>query len=227
MSVIASRTSRILTGPMITPVARRRPQILARQTTTLDLLARGRTVLGVGLGAPEQGDFGLFGDETDPKVRGEMLDEGLEVLAGLWSGEPFTHTGPHYPLGPVRFRPTPYDGPVPVWVGGVLPARKPLRRAARWQGYVPIAYDQHGLVRASVDQLAAATDVIRTERGSLDGYDVAVWAEVAEDPGGVLAELPAYEEVGVTWWIESAEPGRDTDWYAGLTRRIAAGPAGS
>ncbi|MFT4084726.1 MAG: LLM class flavin-dependent oxidoreductase, partial [Nocardioides sp.] len=128
LSAIAVRTTRLVLGPMITPVARRRPWVLARQTATLDLLAGGgRTVLGVGLGGPD-GDFALFGEPVDPRRRGALLDEGLDVLAGLWTGEAFEHHGAHHDVGPVRFRPTPAGGRVPVWVGGVLPARRPLRR---------------------------------------------------------------------------------------------------
>lgn len=225
LSVAAARTSTVVLGPMITPVPRRRPWVLARQTVTLDRLAGGRTVLGVGIGSPAYGDFGIFAEPTDARTRAAMLDEGLEVLAGLWSGEVFEHHGEHYSIEPVRFRPTPAQGPrIPVWVGGVLPALPPMRRAARWDGAVPIRYREHVLARPSAADIAGVRDLVLEQRGSSDGYDLVVWAEVAADPGAVLDELPAYAAAGTTWWIETAKPGRG--WYEALLRRIARGPSG-
>ena len=225
LSVAAARTSSILLGPMITPVPRRRPWVLARQTTTLDRLAGGRTVFGAGIGSPAHGDFGVFGDATDDRVRAAMLDEGLAVLAGLWTGEPFEFSGTHYSVDRVRFRPAPVQRPrIPVWVGGVLPARRPMLRASRWDGAVPITYADGRLARPSAADIAGVRDLVLAERGSLDGYDLAVWAEVADDPAAVLAELPSYADAGATWWIETARP--EPGWYPALLRRIARGPGG-
>ena len=224
LAVVAARTTRVRLGPMITPLSRRRPWVVARQTATLDVLSGGRMILGVGLGGPDHGDFGLFGEQVDRRVRAALLDESLLVLDGLWSGETFTHHGDHFDVGPVRFTPTPVQRPrIPVWVGGVLPNPAPIRRAARWDGAVPIAYDAGGLARPTLDQLAAVAREIRTQRGTLDGYDLAVWAELAADPAAVAAEVDRYAEVGATWWVETARPGRDTDWLASLTERIARG----
>src|SRR5690242_4962727 len=91
-AAVAMRTETLLLGPMVTPLARRRPQVLARQATSLAVLSGGRFVLGLGLGDDWVGEFSAFGDEPDPKVRGRMLDEGLEVLSELLTG---------------RFRPAP------------------------------------------------------------------------------------------------------------------------
>src|SRR5215475_5813214 len=133
LAVVAARTSRIKLGTMITPVARRRPWKLAKEVTTLDLLSGGRVILGVGLGDPAHAEFGLFGESADRRVRAELLDEGLDVLAGLWTGQPFSHKGKHFTVGPVRFSPSPMQQPrLPIWSGGVIPANGPLARAARW-----------------------------------------------------------------------------------------------
>ena len=223
LSVIAARTSSIVIGPMITPVPRRRPWVLARQTATLDLLAGGRTVLGVGIGSPPHGDFGIFGDETDAAARGAMLDEGLEVIAGLWSGETYSFDGEHYRVEPVRFLPTPVQRPgIPVWVGGVLPARRPMERATRWQGAVPIRFADRVLARPSAQDIADVAGLVDARRADRDGYDLAVWAEVAPDPHRLTAELPDYVQAGATWWIETAKP--EPGWFEGLQQRIAAGP---
>jgi alkanesulfonate monooxygenase SsuD/methylene tetrahydromethanopterin reductase-like flavin-dependent oxidoreductase (luciferase family) len=224
LSVVAARTERVMLGPMITPPSRRRPWALARESTTLDVLSSGRTILGVGLGGPEHGDFGLFGEVTDPRARAEMLDESLAILDGLWSGEWLTHHGSHYDLGPVRFTPTPLQRPrIPIWVGGVLPNPAPIRRAARWDGAVPVTYDEGGLARPTAEQIAALTAEIAGQRTSMEGYDIAVWAEVTKNPAALEQELPAYIEAGATWWIETARPARDADWLAGLTARIKQG----
>ncbi|HEX5120824.1 MAG TPA: LLM class flavin-dependent oxidoreductase [Pseudonocardiaceae bacterium] len=216
LSVIAARTSSIVLGPMITPVPRRRPWVLARQTVTLDRIAGGRTVFGVGIGSPAYGDFGIFGDPTEARTRAEMLDEGLAVMAGLWSGDRFEFHGDHYSLAPVRFLPTPVSR-IPVWVGGVLPAAAPMRRAARWDGAVPIRFADGALARPSPADIAGVRDLVLERRGSLDGYDLVVWAEVAPNP-----DLSSYVDSGATWWIETAKP--EPDWYGGLRRRIALGP---
>ncbi len=219
LALIAARTRRIVIGTMITPVSRRRPWVLARQTATLDLLSNGRLVLGVGLGSPAHGDFGIFGDETDPRVRAELLDEGLAVLSGLWSGDRFSYAGKHYQLGPVRFLPTPVQRPrIPVWVGGVLPNRRPLQRAAAWDGWVPIQWVDGVLTKPAVADIRDARAEVARVRGSVDGYDLAVWAEVASAPETLADEVGEYAAAGATWWIETARPG--VGWLAGLRQRI-------
>lgn len=223
LALVAERTERITIGTMITPLSRRRPSVLARQTTTLDLISGGRLVLGVGIGSPARGDFALLGDEADAVVRAEMLDEGLEVLQGLWSGEPFSHDGPHYTVTDVRFTPTPVQRPrIPVWVGGTLPRRRPMMRALRWDGAVPITWADGRLARPSVEQIRWVRDLARTHRdGGERDFELAVWAEVAEDPRALVAELPDYVEAGATWWIETAKP--EPGWHDGLVARIEAG----
>ncbi len=221
LALIAARTERIVLGTMITPVSRRRPAVLARQTTTLDVISGGRVVLGVGIGSPAQGDFGLFGDETDVVRRAEMLDEGLTVLDALWSGKRVTFAGKHYRIDGARFLPRPVQRPrIPVWVGGTLPKRKPMSRAARWDGAVPITWADGRLARPSVAQIGAVRDQILAERGHLERFDIAVWAEVADDPTAVAAEFGAYAAAGATWWIETAKP--EPGWLAGLHQRLDA-----
>lgn len=223
LALIAARTETITIGTMITPVSRRRPAVLARQTATLDVLSGGRLVLGVGIGSPAQGDFGLFGDETDAVLRAEMLDEGLDVLQALWSGERVTHAGRHYRIDGARFLPRPVQRPrIPVWVGGTLPKRKPMSRAARWDGAVPITWADGRLARPSAIQIASVRDQIAVERGHLDSFDIAVWAEVADDPAAVAGGFAAYAEAGATWWIETAKP--ESGWLDGLRRRITLEP---
>jgi alkanesulfonate monooxygenase SsuD/methylene tetrahydromethanopterin reductase-like flavin-dependent oxidoreductase (luciferase family) len=223
LAVIAARTSRIRLGTMITPVPRRRPWQLARQTATLDVLSGGRVTLGVGIGSPAYGDFGIFGEPAGDRERAERLDEGLDVLAGLWTGDQFSYQGRHFTVDPVRFRPVPRQRPrIPVWVGGVLPARRPVARAARWDGMVPIRFADRRLVRPPASDIAAVRDQVIAARGSVSGFDLVVWAEVAGQPGEVAALARPYAEAGATWWIETAKP--EPGWLEQVTARITAGP---
>ena len=145
------------------------------------------------------------------------------MLAGLWTGEKFSYQGRHFTVDPVRFRPVPRQRPrVPVWVGGVLPARRPVARAARWDGMVPIRFADRRLVRPPASDIADVRDQVTAARGSVSGFDLVVWAEVAEEPGEVAALARPYAEAGATWWIETAKP--EPGWLEQVTARIAAGP---
>jgi alkanesulfonate monooxygenase SsuD/methylene tetrahydromethanopterin reductase-like flavin-dependent oxidoreductase (luciferase family) len=238
LAVVAAGTSRIKLGTMITPVARRRPWRLAKEVTTLDLLSGGRVILGVGLGAPARAEFGLFGEPADARVRAELLDEGLEILTGLWTGQTFSHQGKHFAVGPVRFSPSPVQRPrVPIWVGGVLPAggllaraarwvagahppSGPVARAARWDGFVPIHPGRPG-DRATVGEIAAVRDKIAGLRGTTADFDIAVWGEL-DSAGRVAAHLPGYRDAGATWWLES--PGSQRGWLDAVRERLQREP---
>jgi alkanesulfonate monooxygenase SsuD/methylene tetrahydromethanopterin reductase-like flavin-dependent oxidoreductase (luciferase family) len=243
LAVVAASTSRIRLGTMITPVPRRRPWQLARETTTLDRLSNGRLILGVGIGSPAYGDFGIFHEPSGERVRAELLDEGLDVLAGLWSGEKFSYQGSHFTVDPVRFTPTPVQRPrIPVWVGGVLPAARPIARAARWDGMVPIRFADGSLVRPSAEDIAETAATIAAARGSAAAaggspaagsaaagqaagpaadYDMVVWAEIAAEPAEVPEIAVPYQASGATWWIETAKP--EPRWWEGAQERVAGG----
>ena len=245
LAVVAASTTRIRLGTMITPVPRRRPWQLARETTTLDRLSNGRLILGVGIGSPAYGDFGIFHEPSGERERAELLDEGLDVLAGLWSGEKFSYQGSHFTVDPVRFTPTPVQRPrIPVWVGGVLPAARPIARAARWDGMVPIRFAGGSLVRPSAEDIAETAATLAAARGSATAaagnaaagqasgpagqaaapaadYDMVVWAEIAAEPAKVPEIAIPYQASGATWWIETAKP--EPRWWEGVQERVARG----
>lgn len=170
-AAVAMRTERLLFGPMVTPLARRRPQVLARQAASLAVLSDGRFVLGLGLGDDWVGEFGAYGDEQDPKVRGRMLDEGLTVLRGLLSGEQVDHEGDHYAARGVRFRPAP---DVPIWLAGRFGNKAPIRRAARHDGFFVIGLD-------GPDDLDTVTADL-AGHDPKDGFDVVVDLQPEQDP---------------------------------------------
>ena len=155
-AAVAMRTERMVFGPMVTPLARRRPQVLARQAASLAVLSGERFVLGLGLGDDWVGEFSDYGDEPDPKVRGRLLDEGLDVLTGLLGG---------------GFRPAPR---VPIWLAGRFPNKAPVRRAARYDGFFVIGLDGPDDLDAVVGGLA--------QHGPPEGFDVVVDLQPEQDP---------------------------------------------
>jgi alkanesulfonate monooxygenase SsuD/methylene tetrahydromethanopterin reductase-like flavin-dependent oxidoreductase (luciferase family) len=194
LAAIATATERIRFGPLVTPLARRRPAKVARETATLDWLSGGRVVLGVGLGSDEFAEeYLITGEELDARRRAEMLDESLEILRAAWSGEPVRHRGEHYTVDGTRFMPRPVQRPgVPVWVAGVAGKRRPLRRAARYQGYFPIRLEHP-------DQLAEIAEELRrlgreTRDGAAEPFDIAVELDPGSDPA-------PYAAAGATWGL--------------------------
>ena len=207
LAAIATATEEVVLGPMVTPLARRRPAKVARETATLDRLSGGRLILGVGLGGDQfAGEFSKTGEQLDDRVRGEMLDEALEVLNAAWSGEPVNHRGKHYLVDDVQFLPRPVKRPrVPVWTAAFPGNLKPLRRAARYDGLFPVNLE-------NVDQFAQAVATVRDLRGDNPApYDIAV-----ELPPG--SDLAPYAEAGATWWMSGLEPGVSGEDVRGVIR---------
>lgn len=197
LAAVAAVTTTLRLGPMVTPLVRRRPQKLAREATTLDHLSRGRLTLGLGLGVDTSGELSKFGEVLDPRARGDLLDEGIDLLLRFWSGEDVDHQGAHYTARDVRLLPRPVQRPrIPLWVAARGDARRPVRRAARCDGLFPIEVDHDGLARM--------LDVVRAARGSLDGFDVAVLAHRGVD-------LDALQRRGATWAMWSFLPGEDAE----------------
>jgi alkanesulfonate monooxygenase SsuD/methylene tetrahydromethanopterin reductase-like flavin-dependent oxidoreductase (luciferase family) len=207
LAAVALSTQRMRIGTMITPIARRRPWKLARETVSVDVLSNGRLTLGVGLGDPVQWDFGFFDEVIDPKTRAGRLDEGLDVLTGLWSGQPFSYQGEQYKvMKEVTFRPTPVQSPrIPIWVGGWWPNKPPLRRAARWDGVCPLKWG--GSI--TPDEWRELLGYIRLHRTSTTPFEaVHSGATPGDNPAQASDLIQAYAEVGVTWWIEPIDPWR-------------------
>ncbi|MGW0860984.1 LLM class flavin-dependent oxidoreductase [Streptomyces sp. NPDC002611] len=229
LTAAALATSRIRLGTLVTPVARRRPQQLARQVATLDAVSGGRVTFAAGLGGPIEDEYASFGDVTDPKVLAERLDEGLDLLQRYWSGEPVSHDGRHYRVRDVTLLPATVQRPrPPVWVAGFWPSRPPMRRAARWDGAVPLFHDaRHGHV-PPVEQVRDLVSYLREQRearpdtpfeivlgGATPGDDAAK----ARDVIGPLAEAEA------TWWDERQIQTSDAiDRFEPVLRRIEQGP---
>ncbi|HKH78009.1 MAG TPA: LLM class flavin-dependent oxidoreductase [Rubrobacteraceae bacterium] len=225
MAAMAMRTERVRLGAILTPPARRRPWKLARETMTLDHLSGGRLVLPVGLGALDDGGFSKVGEPTDRKVRAGRLDEGLEILTGLWSGEPFSYEGEHYRLEEMTFLPPPIQKPrIPIWVVGAWPSERSMRRALRYDGL--LAAKAGGTATepgVKPDDIRAMREYVEENREAAGDYDI-VWEGMTPggDPARAAETVRPYAEAGATWWIESmwTPPNEPDD----LRRRIEAGP---
>ncbi|TDO44011.1 luciferase-like monooxygenase [Kribbella sp. VKM Ac-2527] len=195
MAAIVARTERLRVGPMVTPVARRRPAKLARETATLDQLSGGRLTLGVGLGSDRFGrEYSALGDETDDRVRAELLDESLEILKAAWTGDPVDHQGKHFTVDGISFEPRPAQRPgVPIWVAGYTGKTRPMRRAAQYDGFFPVNLehpDQVAEVAATIGSLRAPATTT---------YDIAVGLPPDADPA-------PYAEAGATWRLVAFGP---------------------
>jgi alkanesulfonate monooxygenase SsuD/methylene tetrahydromethanopterin reductase-like flavin-dependent oxidoreductase (luciferase family) len=195
MSAIACATERVRIGALVTPLSRRRMQKVARETATLDILSGGRLTLGIGLGSDNNGELEPFGEVVDPRERARLLDGGIETLARYWSGE---------------FEPVPLQQPrIPVWVAGRWPRKRPLERAARWDGFFPI--DLPG-----PEELATVVEDLRAARGNLDGFDLVVTNPPGTDPS-------PWEEAGATWCLTGFGQTPDRDEVAAAIEDLDSG----
>jgi alkanesulfonate monooxygenase SsuD/methylene tetrahydromethanopterin reductase-like flavin-dependent oxidoreductase (luciferase family) len=228
LTAAALATSHLRLGTLITPVARRRPEQLARQLATLDSLSRGRMIFGAGLGAPIEDEYGSFGDTTDPVVLAQRLDEGLDLLARYWTGEPVNHDGRHYQVRDVTLLPASVQRPrPPIWIGGYWPHRAPMRRAARWDGVVPLFTEARHGHPPPVDQvrdLVAYVNQHREEPGDRP-FEVVLGGATPGDPSKAREVIVPLAEAGATWWDErQVQASDDIDRLTPVLRRINQGP---
>jgi alkanesulfonate monooxygenase SsuD/methylene tetrahydromethanopterin reductase-like flavin-dependent oxidoreductase (luciferase family) len=161
-----------------------------------------------------------------------MLDEGLEILVGLWSGDPFQYDGEHYHIEQAHFLPTPLQQPrIPIWVGGSWPFKRPFHRMARWDGMFPL-FDVFGPEQEPV--FAEAVASVRAERdrlGMTGPFDVIkMGMSPGDDPAEAAARANAAIGAGATWWLELLMPEvyglspTDPQAYEFLRTRVMQGP---
>lgn len=226
LTAAALATSRLGLGTMVTPVARRRPEQLARQVATLDSLSGGRVIFGAGLGGPIEDEFGSFGEPTDPVVLAERLDEGLELLQRYWSGDEVNHDGRHYQVRDVTLLPASTQRPrPPVWIGGFWPHRRPMRRAARWDGVVPLfTTAPHGQV-PPLDQVRDLVAYVGHYREDHSPFEIVLGGASPGDHAKARDLIAPLGDAGATWWDErQVQTSDDLYRVAPVLRRINQGP---
>jgi probable F420-dependent oxidoreductase len=230
LAAIAMQTARIRIGALVTPLPRRRPWKVARETVSVDHLSGGRLTFGVGIGN-NPAEYDHLGEETDPKRRGAMLDEALTVLTGLWRGEPFSHDGAHYHVKDALFLPRPVQQPrIPIWVAGIWPNKAPLRRAIRWDGAFTL-FRTEG--EAELAEMRAWSDYLHSLGDLPEPFDLVYsgCSTPGDDPAQAAEIVARFAPFGFTWWLEMIAPWRggkgwrDPDWPLDLMRqRILQGP---
>ncbi len=231
LAAIALNTQRIKLGPMVTPLPRRRPTKLAREAVSLDRLSDGRLILGVGIGGgPWEWDD--LGEVADLRERGRMLDEGLDIVTGLWSAEPFSYHGDHYTVHETLFLPPPLQAPrIPIWIAGNWPNKAPFERAARWDGAFPLGKGLFFDQMMTPEQIAETGAYIRRHRSSDARFEMAHWGITpGNDPVEDATIVAPYAAAGVTWWFENINPWRFGWQWEGawpveqMNERIRRGP---
>ncbi len=232
LAAVALRTERVRFGTMLTPLSRRRPWKVASEVVTLDHLSNGRIILPVGLGAAgpehENSGFPKVGEEIDRKIRAKMLDESLDILDGLWSGQPFSYSGEHYRIQDVTFSPTPVQSPrVPIWVVGAWPRMKSMRRVLRCDGVIPSKMNDDGsfaeMTPADIRAMKVFIDEHRSEKTP---FDIVMEGETpGDDPAKAASIVRPLAEAGVTWWLEAVWGTPETlGGIEGMRTRVKQGP---
>lgn len=220
LSAIAMSTSRMTLGPLVTPLPRRRPWVVAREAVTLDHLSNGRLILGVGIGSDFGQEFSAYGENPDDKLHGAMLDEELEIITRLWSEKPLDFDGAYYHIHGARHLPGPRQQPrIPIWVAARWPNKKPCQRAARWDGVYPLAQEGE-LTPAELRQMLAYTLPLRSHPNA--PFDILTVGHLdGKDPEADAATIAEWADAGATWWQEGFLPNQS---IATVRARIHAGP---
>ncbi len=224
LAAIAMRTQRVRIGAVLTPPSRRRPWKLARETVTVDHLSQGRLVFPVGLGALDDGGFGKVGEATERKVRAQLLDESLEIITGLWSGQPFSYHGQHYHLDEMTFLPPPVQKPrIPIWVVGAWPRTKSMQRALRYDGLLPTKVNPDGSPgNVTPDDIRAIKAYSAENRTQTTPFDIIWEGETpGDDRNAASTIIKPYIDAGITWWMESRWTTEDLEL---VRTRIRQGP---
>ena len=221
LAEMAIRTSRIRIGAILHPLAWRQPWTFARETATLDQLSAGRLIVSVGLGAVMEPDWERgrtrWGLPVDRKVRAQLLDEGLEIVNRLWTGEPVTFRGEHYQIADLTLQPTPVQSPrIPIWAVGILGSRKSMNRVLSCDGMlIDPSYSPEDMVKLKT--------VVAEGRTHTSPFDIVMEADTrADTPEEAQAKVRHWADAGATWWVESMWSG---DSSVEATRaRIKQGP---
>ncbi|HZY94120.1 MAG TPA: LLM class flavin-dependent oxidoreductase [Candidatus Bathyarchaeia archaeon] len=228
LAAAATVTKRIRLGTMLSPVSRMRPWKLAGETVALDRLSNGRLILSVGPGSVDSG-FEEFGEETDRRKRAELVDEGLDILTGLWKGQPFSYDGKHYNVKPTNFYPPkpPVQKPrIPIWIVGAWPRMKSMRRVLRYDGLLPMVIAKDGAQQATPSDIRSMKQYVEKNRKLSTPFDVVVEGRTpGNDPQKARATIRPWQEAGATWWIETMWNEMDNrDLKQLVTKRLKQGP---
>jgi probable F420-dependent oxidoreductase len=155
MAALAGATERLKFGMNVAVVSFRDPLVLAKECATIDFLSDGRLLPAFGVGPAIAPEWAATG--RPHAGSGRRADEGLEIMARLWTGERLTFAGEHYRYADARIAPLPVQQPLPLWIGGSSPAavRRTARLGTGWLGGVQ-SPEQVGPVIAAIREASAA-----------------------------------------------------------------------
>lgn len=200
LSAIAARTETIKIGTGVAALPRYHPWWFAKMTATLDILSKGRLILGLGLGSPET-EYESFGEEYNVKVLAQKMDESLEIIQGLWTGEPFSYSGKYYTVDNAAFLPKPVQSPrIPMLFGGTWPGKKPFIRAAKYDGLIPI--HKNFPQDLTIEELKEIIFIVESNRDIDDPYELMIFGSGFFNPDSRVEQIQPYIGVGITWWLE-------------------------
>jgi alkanesulfonate monooxygenase SsuD/methylene tetrahydromethanopterin reductase-like flavin-dependent oxidoreductase (luciferase family) len=221
LAAMAAGTERIKLGPLVTPLYRRHPWRVARESVALDRLSSGRSILGVGVGSDLFGEISMIQGPLKDSVRAGMLDESLSIITGLWSGEQFSFAGKYYSIKQAQFLPRPLQSPrIPIWVAGTWPNKAPFRRAARYDGAVPVIGNL--ATSLTVRQVRELVEFIQRYRKDGPPFDIVKFGATSDERNKDIDLVTSYAAAGATWWVETVVPGGQS--LSDVRRHICQGP---
>lgn len=227
LSAIAVTTKRVTIGSVLTAIGRRRPWEVAREAITVDHLSNGRLVLPVGLGTLDDGGYSKVGMDTSRKIRAEMLDEGLEIIVGLWSGKPFSYEGKHFKMGEMTFKPSPLQKPrIPIWVVGAWGRPKSMARVLKYDGLIPAIKKKDGsFEQVTAEKIREMREYFERKRVTRTTgkrkFEIIQEGQTPTDKRKSRKIVLPFAEAGATWWMESMWSYKS---LRDIENRIKAGP---
>lgn len=210
LAAAAMTTSHIRLGTMVVPVPLRKPWKLASESVALDHLSNGRLILGLGAGAVWMGWHAFPDEVTDTRARVEILDETIDILTLLYARQPFDYDGRHFhlrltQLDPQYYPPKPIQQPrIPLWVPGIWPHMKSIRRLLNCDGLLPQKMNAKGefepVTPADLKQMKAFIDA---NRKLTTPFDYVAEGKTGDlEPSQAREMLTEWGEAGATWWVE-------------------------
>ncbi|MBB3049795.1 F420-dependent oxidoreductase-like protein [Prauserella isguenensis] len=200
LGYLAGVTDNVRLGLLVTGVTYRRPGLLAKTVTTLDSLAPGRAVLGIGAAWYEREHAGLGVPFPATAERFEQLEETLQICRQMWSDDDGAYNGRHYRLAETICLPKPAGGTVPVLIGGGG-ERKTLRLVAQYGQACNLfgapGDDGVAAVRHKLDVLRGHCENLGTDYDAIE-KTILYQGETTTDPDGFLRQMEAYRELGVS-----------------------------
>ncbi len=190
LAAIAVATERVLIGTLVTALPRRRPQLVAQATTSLDRLSAGRMVLGLGLGVDSYGEYSAFAEQaTDDRARGAALETGIEQLIPMLAGDIVPAAGGRVTTQPGVQRPR-----VPIWIAGRTGRAAGPRRVRR--------HGLEGLALVGAEAWTASHVTTALDAGALTAGTVDIVLV-----GGSHPDPEALSTSGATWCVPEILPG--------------------